>query len=38
MPIISDYIKLYNIINKKSIVAYLNLSGMGISESVTCKN
>ena len=26
MPIISDYIKLYNIINKKSIVAYLNLS------------
>ena len=25
MPIISDYIKLYNIINKKSIVAYLNL-------------
>ena len=26
MPIISDYMKLYNIINKKSIVAYLNLS------------
>ena len=26
MPIISDYIKLYNIINKKSIVACLNLS------------
>ena len=26
MPIIIDYMKLYNIINKKSIVAYLNLS------------
>ena len=26
MLIIIDYMKLYNIINKKSIVAYLNLS------------